>query len=61
MEGIHGAGKGDTYRRVNWDKYSENYDKIFNKKGKKNGTNHRTDDGRTTNRKNRGTRERPSS
>lgn len=25
------AGKGDTYRQVVWDKYSENYDKVFGK------------------------------
>ena len=36
MEGVHGAGKGDSYRRVDWDKYSENYDRIFGKKGKHN-------------------------
>jgi hypothetical protein len=28
------AGKGDTYRPVDWKKWSDNYDKIFGKKGK---------------------------
>jgi hypothetical protein len=28
------AGKGDTYRPVDWKKWSDNYDKIF-KKNKK--------------------------
>ena len=33
----HGAGKGDKYRKVDLDKYRENYEKIFgSKKGKKN-------------------------
>ncbi len=49
MEGIHGAGKGDSYRPVDYNKWSENWDAIFNKKkirkkkGKKN-------DGRNSNR-----------
>ena len=34
MSGKHGAGKGDKYRQVDMKKYSENYDKIFPKKGK---------------------------
>ena len=40
MEGKHGAGKGDTYRKVDLKKYAENYDKIFksNKKKKVNNT-----------------------
>lgn len=25
------AGKGDNYRKVDWNKYSENYDHIFKK------------------------------
>lgn len=25
------GGKGDTYRKVEWDKFSYNYDNIFNK------------------------------
>jgi hypothetical protein len=29
------AGKGDTYRPVNRDKYNENYDRIFCKKKQK--------------------------
>lgn len=32
MGGKHGAGKGDTYRRVDQQQYAENYDKIFEKK-----------------------------
>ena len=33
------AGKGDTYRKVDQNKYRENYDKIFKKKvSKKHGT-----------------------
>jgi len=32
MNGKHGSGKGDTYRRVDPDKYRENYEKIFGKK-----------------------------
>jgi hypothetical protein len=31
MEGIHGAGKGDSYRQVNYEVYCKNWDKIFNK------------------------------
>jgi len=31
----HSAGKGDTYRRIDYKKWSENYDKIFKKKVKK--------------------------
>ena len=61
MEGVHGAGKGDSYRRVDWDKYSENYDRIFGKKGKNNDSTSRTNDGRTIDRKGRGTRKRSSS
>jgi len=37
MGGQHHAGKGDKYRKVDLDKYRENYEKIFgSKKGKKN-------------------------
>jgi sterol desaturase/sphingolipid hydroxylase (fatty acid hydroxylase superfamily) len=32
MEGIHGAGKGDAYRQVNYATYCKNWDKIFGKK-----------------------------
>lgn len=28
----HEAGKGDTYRKVDMKKWSENYDRIFGKK-----------------------------
>lgn len=35
MEGIHGAGKGDSYRQVNIDTYCKNYEKIFGKHKKK--------------------------
>jgi hypothetical protein len=36
----HNAGKGDTYRKVDLKKWSDNYDRIFGKKlknGNKNG------------------------
>ena len=29
MEGSHGAGKGDTYRKVDYQKWSDNWDAIF--------------------------------
>lgn len=35
MAGKHGAGKGDTYRRVDYEKWSANWDAIFGKKPKK--------------------------
>lgn len=35
MEGMHGAGKGDTYRPVDYKKWSDNWDKIFGKKPRK--------------------------
>jgi len=35
MEGIHGAGKGDSYRQVDYKKWSDNWDAIFGKKKKK--------------------------
>lgn len=35
MEGIHGAGKGDSYRQVDYKKYCENWDKIFEDPKKK--------------------------
>jgi|GEM_PF-6091009 len=35
MEAIHGAGKGDSYREVNIQQYSKNWDKIFSKPKKK--------------------------
>lgn len=31
----HSAGKGDKYRKVDAEKYRENYEKIFGKKKKK--------------------------
>jgi hypothetical protein len=33
--GKHGAGKGDRYRPVDYKKWSDNWDRIFNKKIKK--------------------------
>jgi hypothetical protein len=36
MSRKHDAGKGDTYRSVDYKKWSENWDKIFSKKRKKN-------------------------
>lgn len=35
MEGIHGAGKGDAYRRLDYDKWSRGWDAIFGRKKKK--------------------------
>tara|TARA_Y100001972_G_scaffold89578_1_gene109605 strand:+ start:1153 stop:1305 length:153 start_codon:yes stop_codon:yes gene_type:complete len=35
MSGPHSAGKGDKYRKVDLEKYRENYEKIFGKKKKK--------------------------
>jgi hypothetical protein len=35
MEGTHGAGKGDSYRQVDIQQYSKNWDKIFGKAQKK--------------------------
>lgn len=35
MEGIHGAGKGDTYRKLDYDKWSRGWDAIFAGKKKK--------------------------
>lgn len=34
MGGKHQAGKGDTYRRVDMKKWSENWDAIFGKRTK---------------------------
>jgi hypothetical protein len=34
-EGHHGAGKGDTYRKVDLEQYGKNYDAIFHKKPKR--------------------------
>lgn len=53
MGGKHGAGKGDTYRKLDYEKWSRNYDEIF-RKDKRNGKDHavRTDKRRTSNRKN---------
>jgi hypothetical protein len=36
MSRKHSAGKGDKYRKVDYKKWSENWDKIFSKKRKKN-------------------------
>jgi len=35
FEGNNGAGKGDTYRKVDYHLWSKNYDAIFNKKVRK--------------------------
>ena len=35
MEGNNGAGKGDTYRPVDYQKWSANWDAIFGKKTNK--------------------------
>jgi hypothetical protein len=35
MSRKHDAGKGDTYRPVDYKKWSANWDKIFSKKRKK--------------------------
>jgi hypothetical protein len=32
MEGIHGAGKGDTYRPLDHEAYARNYEAIFGRK-----------------------------
>lgn len=47
MEGIHGAGKGDSYRQVNYATYCKNWDKIFNKKKIKKKTNKKVDKPKT--------------
>ena len=39
MEGSSGAGKGDTYRKVDQKQWSVNWDKIFGKKPRKRGNN----------------------
>ena len=31
-EGVHGAGKGDSYRTIDYKKWSDNWDAIFGKK-----------------------------
>ena len=52
MGGQHGAGKGDKYRRVDLDKYRENYEKIFGKKkGKTNDNDRKTNKRRGNSRK----------
>jgi hypothetical protein len=50
MAGNHGAGKGDTYRKIDYDKWSKNYDKIFKKKVRRNNVSktNSTKHGRTT-------------
>lgn len=35
MEGKHGAGKGDSYRKLDYEKWSHGWDMIFGKKKKK--------------------------
>lgn len=52
MEGKHGAGKGDTYRKLDYEKWSRNYDMIF-KKEKRNDKDNatRANKRRTSNRK----------
>lgn len=32
MEGVHGAGKGDSYRPINKTEFDKNYDAIFSKR-----------------------------
>lgn len=59
-EGMHGAGKGDTYRKIDYQKWSDNWDAIFKPKKKvsdtKNGSkpsrskDRRTDSNRRTTR-----------
>ena len=55
MSGKHGAGKGDRYRRVDPEKYAENWDKAFGNKDKEKDNerhkNCKNDKRRTTNRK----------
>jgi len=55
MGGKHSAGKGDTYRPVDWEQYSKNWDDIFGKKkGKSKNeqcTTNRSGKRRTNNRK----------
>jgi hypothetical protein len=47
MSRQHSAGKGDSPRRLDMNKYRENYEKIFGKKkGKKNGSKNRKTDKR---------------
>lgn len=36
MSGKHEAGKGDTYRKVDYAQWSRNWDAIFKKKKKRN-------------------------
>lgn len=43
MEGIHGAGKGDKYRRVDYQKWSDNWDAIFGNKARKKGRNEQSE------------------
>lgn len=43
MEGIHGAGKGDSYREVNYANYCKNWDKIFGKSQSKKKTKKKVD------------------
>ena len=45
MEGMHGAGKGDTYRPVDYQKWSDNWDKIFGKKPRKKVDNEQSEEG----------------
>lgn len=48
MEGMNGAGKGDTYRPVDQKKWSENWDRIFKKKKTKKLTHKKTKEKGTT-------------
>ena len=63
MEGIHGAGKGDTYRHVDYQKWSDNYDAIFGKKkaSVKNGSKDNRSKDRRANSKSSGNRRKGSS
>ena len=47
MTDINSAGKGDTYRPVNYETYCKNWDKIFNKKKIKKKTNKKVDKPKT--------------
>ncbi len=54
MSRKHSAGKGDSYRYVDMDKYSKNWDAIFSKKKGKKYEQHsdsRIDNGRANRRK----------
>ena len=62
MYGNNGAGKGDTYRKLDYDMWSKNYDAIFKKVRKKNGNKtSSTNDRRTTSKRSEGGKRRSSS